>query len=124
MTAAVSLDEVADWHRVGPADKVEVDAAVVLPFLPPVAVFHVEDGYFATDDTCTHAESSLAEGYIEDGTVECEFHFAKFDVRTGAALTAPASVPLRTYPVAVLDGVLFVDLRGREGCAIEQLRQP
>jgi nitrite reductase/ring-hydroxylating ferredoxin subunit len=115
-------DEFAGWHAVGTVDEVEVDGAMVIPVKPPVAVFRLEDGFFATDDTCTHALSSLAEGYIEDGTVECEFHFAKFDIRTGKALTPPAVIPLATYPVAVRDGIVYVDLRGRIGCLREQLQ--
>ena len=103
-------------------DEVEVDGAMVIPVKPPVAVFRLEDGFFATDDTCTHAQSSLAEGYIEDGTVECEFHFAKFDIRTGQALTPPAVIPLATYPVATRGGIVYVALRGRAGCPIEQLQ--
>jgi 3-phenylpropionate/trans-cinnamate dioxygenase ferredoxin component len=115
-------DEFAGWHAAGAVDEVEVDGAMVIPVKPPVAVFRLEDGFFATDDTCTHALSSLAEGYIEDGTVECEFHFAKFDIRTGKALTPPAVIALATYPVAVRDGIVYVDLRGRVGCPIEQLQ--
>jgi 3-phenylpropionate/trans-cinnamate dioxygenase ferredoxin component len=109
------------WTAAGAVDEVEVDGAMVIPVKPPVAVFRLDDGFFATDDTCTHALSSLAEGYIEDGTVECEFHFAKFDIRSGKALTPPAVTPLITYPVAVRDGVVYVDLRDRAGCPIEQL---
>jgi nitrite reductase/ring-hydroxylating ferredoxin subunit len=113
--------ELAGWHAVGPADEIPVDGALVIALKPPVALFRLEDGFYATDDTCTHAQSSLAEGYIEDGTVECEFHFAKFDIRTGKALTPPAVIPLATYPVATRDGIVYVDLRGRAGCPIEQL---
>jgi len=113
--------QLAGWHVAGAVDEIEVDGAIVIPVKPPVAVFRLEDGFFATDDTCTHALSSLAEGYIEDGTVECEFHFAKFDIRTGKALTPPAVTPLVSYPVAVLDGIIYVDLHGRVGCPIEQL---
>jgi nitrite reductase/ring-hydroxylating ferredoxin subunit len=117
----ITPDDLRDWTEVGAADGIELDSATVLPLRPPVAVFHIEDGFFATDDTCTHAEFSLGEGWIEDGTVECELHAAKFDIRTGAAVTPPASIPLTTYPVAVVDGTVYVDLRGRTGCAIEQL---
>jgi 3-phenylpropionate/trans-cinnamate dioxygenase ferredoxin subunit len=113
--------ELAGWHAAGPADEIPVEGALVIALKPPVAVFRLEDGFYATDDTCTHAQSSLAEGYIEDGTVECEFHFAKFDIRTGKALTPPAVIPLATYPVATRDGIVYVDLRGRAGCPIEQL---
>jgi 3-phenylpropionate/trans-cinnamate dioxygenase ferredoxin subunit len=116
-----ATEELAGWHEAGAVDEVEVDGAMMIPVKPPVAVFRLQDGFFATDDTCTHALSSLAEGYIEDGTVECEFHFAKFDIRTGKALTPPAVLPLVTYPVAVRDGTVYVDLRGRAGCPIEQL---
>jgi 3-phenylpropionate/trans-cinnamate dioxygenase ferredoxin component len=109
------------WTAAGAVDEVELDGAMVIPIKPPVAVFRLDDGFFATDDTCTHALSSLAEGYIEDGTVECEFHFARFDIRSGKALTPPAVIPLVTYPVAVRDGIVYVDLRDRAGCLIEQL---
>jgi 3-phenylpropionate/trans-cinnamate dioxygenase ferredoxin component len=109
------------WTAAGAADEVEVDGAMVIPVKPPVAVFRLDDGFFAIDDTCTHALSSLSEGYIEDGTVECEFHFAKFDIRSGKALTPPAVTPLGSYPVAVRDGIVYVDLRGRAGCPIDQL---
>jgi 3-phenylpropionate/trans-cinnamate dioxygenase ferredoxin subunit len=116
-----AAEELAGWHEAGAADEVEVDGVMTIPVKPPVTVFRLEDGFFATDDTCTHALSSLAEGYIEDGTVECEFHFAKFDIRTGKALTPPAVTPLATYPVTVRDGIVYVDLRGRAGCPVEQL---
>jgi nitrite reductase/ring-hydroxylating ferredoxin subunit len=119
--ADAARGELAGWHVAGAADEIEVDGAIVIPVKPQVAVFRLGDGFFATDDTCTHALSSLAEGYIEDGTVECEFHFAKFDIRTGKALTPPAVTPLVTYPVAVRDGIVYVDLHGRVGCPIEQL---
>ena len=119
--ANAARGELAGWHVAGAVDEIEVDGAIVIPVKPPVAVFRLEDGFFAIDDTCTHALSSLADGYIEDGTVECEFHFAKFDIRTGKALTPPAVTPLVSYPVAVLDGIIYVDLHGRVGCPIEQL---
>ena len=115
--------ELADWTRVAAAAEIAVDAAFVLALKPPVAVFHIEDGFYATDDTCTHAEFSLGEGYVEDGTVECELHAARFDIKTGQPLGPPAAIPLRTYPAVVVDGVVYVDLRDRTGCAVEQLKR-
>jgi 3-phenylpropionate/trans-cinnamate dioxygenase ferredoxin component len=121
--ATVSADDadVPDWYRLGPADELAENESTVIALRPPVAVFHIEDGFYATDDTCTHAESSLAEGYVEDGTVECEFHFAKFDIRTGRALSPPAKTALATYPVVVRDGFIYVDLRNRQSCAARRL---
>ena len=76
----------------------------------PVAVFRVGDQFYATDDTCTHAAASLADGYIEGDVVECPFHSAKFCVRTGEVLSLPASELLKTYAVKVEDGSVFVDI--------------
>ena len=118
----INAEELVEWHDAGPADAIAVDAGIVLALKPPVAVYHIGDGYYASDDTCSHAEYSLGEGYIEDGTVECELHAAKFDIKTGKALSAPATSAIATYPVTVLDGTIYVDLRGRQGCIVEQLR--
>lgn len=75
-----------------------------------VALFRVGDQFYATDDTCTHAEASLSDGYIDGDVVECPFHSARFCIRTGKALSLPASEPLKTYLVKVEDGSVFVDV--------------
>ena len=49
----------------------------------PIAIFHVGAEFFATDDTCTHAKFSLAEGYIEGNEIVCALHEARFCLRTG-----------------------------------------
>ncbi|MFJ3673852.1 bifunctional 3-phenylpropionate/cinnamic acid dioxygenase ferredoxin subunit [Streptomyces sp. NPDC090106] len=78
--------------------------------LPVIAVFRVEGEFYAIDDTCSHGQSSLAEGYVEGCEVECAWHMARFDVRTGKAMCLPATTDLRTYPVTVVDGGIYVDL--------------
>lgn len=75
---------------------------------PPIAVYNNGGEFFATADWCTHDRASLADGWFEDGVVECPWHFAKFCVRTGKALTAPASVDLECFAVTVEDGEVFV----------------
>lgn len=67
----------------------------------PIAVFHVGDEFFAIDDECTHEVASLGDGYIEGDVVECPLHSAKFSLRTGEALTLPASRPVCTHTVEV-----------------------
>ena len=58
---------------------------------PPIAVFHTEEGeLFALDDTCTHQDASLADGWVEGCEVECPLHALKFDLRTGAVDAPPA----------------------------------
>lgn len=56
---------------------------------------------FAIDDMCSHAEASLSEGDVSDGKIECWLHGAEFDLRTGEALTPPATAPVRSYRVAI-----------------------
>ena len=64
-----------------------------------IAVFHLDDGYYAIDDICTHDGGPLAEGRIEDHVIECPRHGAKFDIKTGAVLCLPATTPVPTYAV-------------------------
>ena len=85
--------------------------AVRLDVVPPVAVFHTDDGeLFAVDDTCTHQDASLAEGWVEGCAVECPLHESRFDLRTGQADAPPATRPVRTHRVLVVDGVVHVEL--------------
>ena len=67
----------------------------------PVAVFHLESGYYAIDDVCTHDGGPLAEGRLEGSVIECPRHGARFDVRTGAVLALPATAPVPTYAVRI-----------------------
>lgn len=72
---------------------------------PPVSVFLAEGEVFCIDDTCTHEDYSLAEGWVEGCVVECALHQARFDLRTGAS-TPPAGAPVRVHPVRVdADGI-------------------
>jgi nitrite reductase/ring-hydroxylating ferredoxin subunit len=104
-----------NWIRACGVDEVAPGEAVAVPLSPPVAVFNVDGEFYCTDDTCTHAESSLADGYIDGDIVECAFHFAKFSIKEGTALTAPAFEPLKTYEVRVTDGEVFVNVAGHPG---------
>lgn len=99
------------WVRACAAGELEPGEAVVVPADPPVAVFYVDGEYLATADTCTHAESSLADGYIDGDEVECAWHMARFCLRTGKALTLPATVDLCTYPTKVERDEVYVDCR-------------
>ncbi|MFF3349910.1 bifunctional 3-phenylpropionate/cinnamic acid dioxygenase ferredoxin subunit [Streptomyces sp. NPDC002779] len=85
---------------------------------PPVAVFRTEDGeLYAIDDTCTHQDASLSEGWLEGCLVECPLHAASFDLRTGEPTCLPARRAVRTHRVTVDDGVIHVHLAREEGTA-------
>jgi 3-phenylpropionate/trans-cinnamate dioxygenase ferredoxin subunit len=69
-----------------------------------------EDEYFATDGLCTHEKVHLADGLVMDNIIECPKHNGRFDYRTGRAKGAPVCVDLKTYPVKVEAGKVFIDL--------------
>lgn len=75
-----------------------------------VAVFHLDDGYWALEDVCTHDGGPVAEGTLEGGVVECPRHGARFDVRTGAVKSFPATTPVQTYAVRVVGDEVQVSL--------------
>ncbi|MGH2794631.1 MAG: non-heme iron oxygenase ferredoxin subunit [Actinomycetota bacterium] len=74
-----------------------------------IALYHLPLGFFATDDTCSHAESSLSEGFIDDATVECPEHGAVFDIETGKPQTLPATQPVKVYRVVVDGDDVFLE---------------
>ena len=76
-----------------------------------VALFHVMGSFYAIDDICTHDGGPLVDGELEGYTIICSRHGAKFDIRTGAALSMPAIRPTRSHDVKVENGRVFVRLR-------------
>ena len=75
-----------------------------------IAVFHLDDGYWAIEDVCTHDGGPVAEGTLAGSIIECPRHGATFDVRSGAALTFPATQPVPTYPVRVMGDEIQVSM--------------
>ena len=75
-----------------------------------IAVYRLDDGYYAIDDICTHDGGPLAEGEVDGDQVICPRHGARFSIRTGAALTFPAVSPVERYPVRVEGDDLLVGL--------------
>jgi nitrite reductase/ring-hydroxylating ferredoxin subunit len=80
-----------------------------------LAVYNVGGVFYATDDECTHGAANLSDGMLEDDIIECTMHFGAFNCRTGEAVQAPCSIPLRTYKVVVQDGKILVDLEKTAG---------
>lgn len=64
-----------------------------------VCLARTDAGLFAVDDTCSHEEESLSEGWLDGDCIECPAHNSVFDLRTGEALTLPATEPVRTFTV-------------------------
>jgi 3-phenylpropionate/trans-cinnamate dioxygenase ferredoxin subunit len=98
------------WVRVaGVADVAEGQVHAVRVGGREIALYHLPGGdYRATDNICTHEYAQLSDGWLEDGCIECPLHAARFDVRTGKALCAPAEIDLDVFEVKVEGNDLLV----------------
>jgi nitrite reductase/ring-hydroxylating ferredoxin subunit len=75
-----------------------------------LAVYNLDGAFYATDDECTHAAASLADGLIDGDVIECCMHMGSFRIPTGEVVAPPCEVPLRTYQVILRPEGVFVDL--------------
>jgi 3-phenylpropionate/trans-cinnamate dioxygenase ferredoxin component len=75
-----------------------------------IAIVKTPNGEFhAMDDKCSHGEISLSEGFVDNETIECWAHGAKFSLETGAPLSLPAYEPVAVYEVLVENGEVFIE---------------
>ena len=75
-----------------------------------VALYGVDGEVYATDNICTHGQARLCEGFLEGHEIECPLHQGKFDVRTGAPTCAPVTEAIRSYPVKIEGGRVWLAL--------------
>ncbi|MCU0840584.1 MAG: non-heme iron oxygenase ferredoxin subunit [Thiobacillaceae bacterium] len=68
-----------------------------------------EDGWYCVDEMCSHEDYSLYFGCIKGRSIKCSLHGSYFDLATGKPLNEPADCPIRSYPVRVADGQVWVD---------------
>ncbi len=73
-----------------------------------VAVFKVDEDYYAIQNMCSHAEADLADGEVYDCKVECPLHGAEFDLKTGEALTLPATKPVSVFRTEIDGDTLII----------------
>ncbi len=73
-----------------------------------VAVFNLDGQHYAIEDVCTHDAGQLTGGSVEGDQIVCPRHGARFCIKTGAALTAPAYEATAKFPVRIENGVIQV----------------
>ncbi len=74
-----------------------------------IAVFHMEDRFYAIDDFCPHQGASLAGGWVHEGCVACPWHAWRFNLEDGAWLDNP-KIKVETYPVTIQGDDILVEL--------------
>ena len=75
-----------------------------------LALYGIDGEVFVTDNLCTHGMARLCDGFLEGHEIECPVHQGRFDVRTGVPTCAPATAPIRVYPVKIEAGRVWVQL--------------
>jgi len=109
------VSKVKEWISLGPLSEFPLGKPRCFDLdFARVAVFHTEEGLFAIEDSCTHAEVHLSDGWLDGACVACPWHGAQFDLKTGAALSGPAILPVKTFVVEVVDEEVRVALPGPE----------
>ena len=98
---------VATEHELKPNEmkRVSIDGKRLL-------LANAEGQYYCVDEMCTHEDYSLYLGCIQGKRIKCSLHGSYFDLANGQPLNEPADCPLRTYPVSVVDGQVWVEIAG------------
>jgi nitrite reductase/ring-hydroxylating ferredoxin subunit len=96
---ACNVDEVPE----GTMKSVDLDGRQLM-------VINLEGQYYALDRTCTHETADLSLGFLTGDVVTCPLHLSRFDIKTGQALSAPATLPLKTYNVKTHGNEVFIEL--------------
>lgn len=75
-----------------------------------IALFNVQDEYFAIDDVCAHAGGPLSDGSLDGATVTCPWHGSQYDVRSGQVLGGPAQQSVTSYKVKVEGQDILIEI--------------
>jgi len=75
-----------------------------------LVIFNIAGAFYAIEDNCSHEDEPLGEGQLQGYEIVCPWHGARFDVRSGKALTLPAVEDIPAYPVQVRDAQIWVGL--------------
>lgn len=76
-----------------------------------IVVFNIAGKLFAIADVCSHDDGPVGDGEFEaEYEIACPRHGARFDVRTGEAISLPAVIDIPAFPVRVVDGNIEVGI--------------
>lgn len=101
----------AEFFAIVPLDQVPPGERLFLEIEgQPIVLFNLAGHLFAIGDVCSHDQAPLGEGELDGEQIVCPRHGARFDLRTGRALSLPAVTDIPAYPVRVRDGMIEIGL--------------
>jgi len=105
------MSDTPEWtDAIGVAELPEADVIGVQVAGRDIALYALDGEVFATDNRCTHGTARLCDGFFDGQEIECPLHQGRFDVRTGQATCGPATEAVRTYPVRIDAGRVYLRL--------------
>ncbi|HKX35729.1 MAG TPA: non-heme iron oxygenase ferredoxin subunit [Rhizorhapis sp.] len=111
MTGIISMKDAAIFHRAIRSEELAAEDGVAVELEGKTVLICQSKGeYFAVENRCSHAEEKLECGRIRRGSIACPMHGARFDLASGRPLNPPATEPIKTYAVRLLDGWIEVAL--------------
>jgi 3-phenylpropionate/trans-cinnamate dioxygenase ferredoxin subunit len=100
-----------DFYSIGPIDDLpngeRIFAEIGDRYL---VIFNIGGNIYAVEDVCSHDDGPLGDGDLEEYEIICPRHGARFDIRTGKALSFPAVTAIPAYPVQIQAGMILVGL--------------
>ena len=101
----------SNWIKVAAATDVPVgEMKGYAVGVEPILLANVDGDIYALEDRCSHEDLPLSDGEFEDGEVLCIYHGARFDACTGKNRSLPAVRPVKSYPVEIRDGDIYVEV--------------
>jgi naphthalene 1,2-dioxygenase ferredoxin component len=98
-----------EWTDAAAVDDVPEDGVIgLIVGGRDLALYNAGGEIFVTDNICTHGQARLCEGFLDGHEIECPLHQGKFDVRTGQPTCAPVTEAIRSYPVKIEGGRVFL----------------
>ena len=75
-----------------------------------IVIVRIDEKIYALENRCTHEEFPLSDGWLDNDHLVCAFHGARFDLKTGDALSLPAYEGVKTFPVRVHKNKIEIQL--------------
>lgn len=75
-----------------------------------IAVFNINNEYYALKDQCSHMDLPLSDGFVDGDKVTCAYHGAEFEIKTGKELCLPAVEPVESYTIKIEGDDIYIDL--------------